>query len=292
MCRQRLLTLKTKAMIKFKDLPVEIQQRVLDEQVRQGNKRDAEVFEKDTSAGIGEGGFTWSESGEGHDFWNKVLTYGNFSTFYEKYPKVSKMIGFKDLPEEIREKMLNEQVRQGSPRDSEVFEVDVTAGSPDGGFVWSLSVEGYDFWSEIIVDGDFAVFYEKYPKRPRLKIIPLHIKILNSKGLLEDIAEKLLLKWHDEGRPAKRINVDWFEYGGLYWSANAEMEADYKVTQYSRDTPPESHLRRMSVVLGAIECTDEAGNLVLVDFFDDERTLVNEDDFVRGRIIDMEVEGN
>jgi len=100
------------------------------------------------------------------------------------------------------------------------------------------------------------------------------------------------LKWHDEGRPAKRIDVDWFEYGGLYWSANAEMEADYKVTRYDYDTPPESHCRGMSVIMGAIECTDEAGNLVLVDYFDDERTRINEDDFIRKSIIDMEMEGN
>ena len=69
------------------------------------------------------------------------------------------------------------------------------------------------------------------------------------------------------------------------------MEADYKVTHY-RDTPPESHLRWMSVIIGNIECTDEAGNLVLVDFFDDERTRISEDDFVRKSIIDMEAEGN
>ena len=70
------------------------------------------------------------------------------------------------------------------------------------------------------------------------------------------------------------------------------MEADYQVTQYSRDTPPESHCKGMSVIVGAIECTDEAGNLVLVDYFDDERTRINEDDFVRKSIIDMEMEGN
>jgi len=200
-------------MIPFKDLPIEIQQRMLDEQERQGNKRDAKVFEEDTSAGIGEGGFTWSESGEGHDFWNKILTYGNFVTFYEKYPK-----------------------------------------------------------------------------RSRLKVIPLHVKILNSKALLSYIAEKLLMKWHDEGQPAKKVEIDWFEHGGFYWSASAEIEADYVVKQYGYDIPPESYCRGMSVEIGAIECTDEEGNPVLVDYFDDERTRIREDDFVRKRIIDIEME--
>lgn len=200
------------------------------------------------------------------------------------------MIQFKDLPVEIQERMLDEQVRQGNPRNAEVFERNTSASSHEGGFIWSQSVGGHDFWDEIIRRGGLAVFYEKYPKHPALKVIPLHIKILNSKELLEEIAEKLLMKWHDEDRP-KRIEIDWFEYGGLHWSANAEMEADYKVT-YHRDTPPESFCRGMSVIIGNIECTDEDGNLVLVDFFDDERTRINEDDFIRKSIIDMEMEGN
>jgi len=202
------------------------------------------------------------------------------------------MVEFKDLPKEIQERMLDEQVRQGNPRNAKVFEEDIEAGVLRGGFTWEKSVEGLDFWLEIILDGDFAAFYEKYSKRPLLKAIPLHVKILNSKALLEEIAEKLILKWHDEGRPAGRIEIDWFEYGGFHWSANAEMEADYQVTQYSRDTPPESYCKGMSVIVGAIECTDEGGNLVLVDFFDDERTRISEDDFVRKSIIDMEMEGN
>lgn len=201
------------------------------------------------------------------------------------------MIKFKDLPVEIQERMLDEQVRQGNKRDTEVFEKNIFASVGEGGFAWGSHAEGFDFWYRILVDDNLAVFYEKYPKKTALNIIPLHIKILDSKDLLEEIAEKLHTKWHDEGQPTQRVEIDWFEYGGLYWSANAEMEADYKVTHH-RDTPPESYCRGMSVIIGAIECTDEAGNLVLVDYFDDERTRINEDDYVRKSIIDMEMEGN
>ena len=201
------------------------------------------------------------------------------------------MIQFKDLPVEIQQRMLDEQERQGNTRNEKVFEADTSAPGRDGGFVWSKSVEGYGFWKKIIVDGDFAVFYEKYPKRPALKVIPLHVKILDSKKLLAYIAEKLLKQWHDEGQPAK-VEIDWFEYGGFYWTANAEIEADYVVKQYGYDIPPESYCRGMSVEIGAIECTDEEGNPVLVDYFDDERTQIREDDFVRKEIIAMEMEGN
>lgn len=196
------------------------------------------------------------------------------------------MIQFKDLPVEIQQRMLDEQERQGYPRNAKEFEEGVT-----GGFIWRQSLEGYAFWEKIIMNGDFSDFYAKYPKRPLLKVIPLHVKILDSKKLLAYIAEKLLKQWHDEGQPAK-VEVDWFEYGGFYWSANAEIEADYVVKQYDYDIPPVSHCRGMSVEIGDIECTDEDGNPVLVAYFDDERTRIREDDFIQKRIIDMEMKGN
>lgn len=196
------------------------------------------------------------------------------------------MIQFKDLPVEIQERMLDEQERQGYPRNAEVFEESVT-----GGFIWRESLEGSAFWKKILLKGDFTDFYAKYPKRPRLKVIPLHVKILDSKKLLAYIAEKLLKQWHDEGQPAK-VEIDWFEYDGFYWTANAEIEAEYVVKQYGYDIPPESCCKGMSVEIGAIECTDEAGHPVLVDYFDDERTHINEYDFVEKRIIDMEMKGN
>ena len=200
------------------------------------------------------------------------------------------MIPFKDLPIEIQQRMLDEQERQGYPRNAKVFEKATSASPFKGGFAWAYSVQGYDFWKKILRDGDFTDFYAKYPKHPRLKAIPLHIKIINSKGLLEKIAERLVTEWRNGGCMSGRVEVDWFEYGGFYWSANAEIEAEYEVKQFNYDTPPESYCKRMSVTIGAIECTDEDGNPVRVVYFDDERTHIREDDFVEKRIIDMEME--
>lgn len=202
------------------------------------------------------------------------------------------MIQFNDLPVEIQQRMLDEQVRQGNKRDAEVFKERVIADDRGGGFAWEDSEEGLDFWEKIILDGNFDAFCKKYPKRPLLKVIPLHVKILNSKALLEEIAERLVTEWRNGGCMSGRVEVDWFEYGGFYWSASAEIEAEYEVKQFNYDTPPESYCKRMSVENVAIECTDEAGNPVLVDYFDDERTRIREDDFIQKRIIDMEIEGN
>src|SRR5690606_27103987 len=121
------------------------------------------------------------------------------------------MIPFRDLPVEIQQRMLDEQERQGNPRNAEVFEEYITAIPSDGGFAWAKSVDGYDFWNKILTYGNFVAFYEKYPKRPLLKVIPLHVKILNSKALLEEIAERLVTEWRNGGCLSGRVEVDWFE---------------------------------------------------------------------------------
>jgi len=79
------------------------------------------------------------------------------------WPKFQGFMDFKNLPVEIQEHMLDEQVRQGNPRNPEVFETKIWANKRLGAFNWSESVEGYDFWDEIITNGNLAVFYEKYP---------------------------------------------------------------------------------------------------------------------------------
>ena len=75
------------------------------------------------------------------------------------------MIPFKDLPIEIQQRMLDEQERQGYPRNAEVFEKEIMATPQEGGFLWAQSVEGFDFWNRIIENGDIAEFYKKYPKQ-------------------------------------------------------------------------------------------------------------------------------
>lgn len=194
------------------------------------------------------------------------------------------MIKFKDLPVEIQQRMLDEQERQGYQRNPYEFMESVA-----GGFAWSKSVDGSDFWKKILLNGDFTDFYTKYPKRPPLKVIPLHVKILDSKTLLEEIAEKLVTEWRNGGCQPGRVEVDWFEHSGLHWSASAEIEVDYESKQYGYDTPPETYCREMSVEIDSIKCTNGEGNPVHVDFYDDERIKIREDDFIEKRIIAMEM---
>lgn len=71
---------------RFNKLPKEVVDRMLEEQVRQGNKKDIGVFENFITAGKNSGGFNWHNTIEGHYFWRRT-TLGNFDLFFEKYPK-------------------------------------------------------------------------------------------------------------------------------------------------------------------------------------------------------------
>lgn len=119
------------------------------------------------------------------------------------------MIEFKDLPVEIQERMLDEQVQQGNPRNAEVFEKDTTADAYEGGFTWGHSVEGYNFWHEVIVDVNFAIFYERYPKVPNKlyseeEVRYLFIKhckdLYNTHGKYYKFLLEQDLKWFEENK--------------------------------------------------------------------------------------------
>ena len=79
--------------------------------------------------------------------------------------------GIKNFPIEVVEKMVEEQVRQGCQPDVEAFQQYPSAGVSDGGFNWGDSIDGNDFWEEVIGEDNFELFFEKYPKKPNLVYI-------------------------------------------------------------------------------------------------------------------------
>lgn len=69
------------------NFPVEIVEKMLSYQEKQGYERNVKIFEMDkmTSAF----GFTWYNTPEGHHFWDQVIVHENFDLFFdEKYPKL------------------------------------------------------------------------------------------------------------------------------------------------------------------------------------------------------------
>jgi hypothetical protein len=67
----------------------------------------------------------------------------------------------KNIPLEIIAKMLERQKEQGYGRNLKNLQLDKTSGS---GFLWHNTVEGYDFWSNILNHGEYYLFFQKYPK--------------------------------------------------------------------------------------------------------------------------------
>lgn len=69
------------------DFPPEIVEKMLEYQERQGNQRNIKVFEKDRWSLHASGGFSWIDTDEGFNFWDKVILCKKFDIFFELYPK-------------------------------------------------------------------------------------------------------------------------------------------------------------------------------------------------------------
>ena len=75
-----------------------------------------------------------------------------------------------DFPQEIVEKMLFYQEKQGNERNVEVFE-----NYKADGFLWRNTPEGVEFWRDVISKKKFHVFYKRYPKTvyPKVMMVAL-----------------------------------------------------------------------------------------------------------------------
>ena len=80
------------------------------------------------------------------------------------------LIGF---PREVVEKMLYYQEQQTGKRDISVFERGKSISNAWGGFTWPVTPEGDTFWSRVIRDKNFDLYFEKYPKNMKNKTFSL-----------------------------------------------------------------------------------------------------------------------
>ena len=79
----------------YDKLPVEIQERMLLEQEKQGNGRNPDIFRKNLHAGMFHEGFNWDKTDDGQHFWVSVLD-GDFDCFFKRYPKKEEALLKKD----------------------------------------------------------------------------------------------------------------------------------------------------------------------------------------------------
>lgn len=67
--------------------PIEVVKKMVEEQVRQGNKANVNVFQERCKASKWAGGFDWEKTENGYYFWAMVFVCKEFDVFFEKYPK-------------------------------------------------------------------------------------------------------------------------------------------------------------------------------------------------------------
>lgn len=71
----------------IKDFPIQVVQKMCEEQVKQGNKFDPTIFQQHPDENKRHGGFTWDScKSDDAEFWNKVIFRKEFSKFFENYP--------------------------------------------------------------------------------------------------------------------------------------------------------------------------------------------------------------
>ena len=72
------------------------------------------------------------------------------------------------FPQEVVERMLEHQVEQNNKRDVSVFEKYTDRCKGKGGFTWASTIEGREFWKDVISYAKFEVFFGKYPKEYKI----------------------------------------------------------------------------------------------------------------------------
>lgn len=68
------------------------------------------------------------------------------------------------FPIEVVQRMIERQVEQGNKADVSVFQNRKSSSGGSGGFEWCDTTERHDFWQKVILNRDFKIFFEKYPK--------------------------------------------------------------------------------------------------------------------------------
>jgi hypothetical protein len=76
----------------IENFPIEVVEKMIEEQVRQDNIPNVEVFQKCATLDDDDGGFTWKNTKDGEKFWKEVIVENNFDLFFKKYRKKPNLV--------------------------------------------------------------------------------------------------------------------------------------------------------------------------------------------------------
>lgn len=69
----------------IRDFPVQLIKKMVEKQIAQENKGDVTIFQNNRIATKENGGFNWSETEQGFDFWYRVIHHSFFDEFFDKF---------------------------------------------------------------------------------------------------------------------------------------------------------------------------------------------------------------
>ena len=114
------------------------------------------------------------------------------------------------FPIEVVKRMLECQIDQGNKEDVTIFQNHLFLDSMLGGFSWDATIEGYNFWHKILIEQDFDIFFDRYPKDsfPKRMLVSHRDDISSAKTRIV-IAKKqhLYVAWADANTFEEAENV-------------------------------------------------------------------------------------
>lgn len=138
----------------IKDFPIEVVEKMIEEQVKQGNCPNVELFQKFANADVSDDGFTWGNTEDGDDFWMEVIDECNFDLFFKKYPKKNKanlvyIVGDSEIGMDIIKTLekyggINEHDYNGGYNDC-IYYID-----PNNNFIEICDIKELKLWNVIL----------------------------------------------------------------------------------------------------------------------------------------------
>jgi hypothetical protein len=149
----------------------------------------------------------------------------------------------KEIPQEIVDRILEYQLAQTGKKDINIFVPTMGADKSKGGFDYSETIEGFDFWYDIIVRGEFDKFYEKYPKTQTTKFkVGDKVKIPTTNAFGIDLSLSIQIeKARNEGQDylyVRRIDFEGdYVLTAQIYGINGELFKEEDLVAYEEPTP-------------------------------------------------------
>lgn len=105
-----------------------------------------------------------------------------------------------DFPIEVVQKMVERQYEQIGVCNVRIFQTNNEASSYGGGFNWDTSIEGLEFWNDVIMRYDWELFFSRYPTKEICKIYSISDQ--------KKIGLTRLQKWYLSHRELFSTDVD------------------------------------------------------------------------------------